>query len=285
MQQSETPLIRLPKLTEGQFNKFSALIYEKTGIYLKAEKKELLNARLGKRLRACRINSFKEYYEFVINERSGNELVLLIDSVSTNFTNFFREQAHFNFLSGQILPAWAKGLPSGKRELTIWSSACSSGEEPYTIAMVIEEFLARNPQVTWSYKIIASDISTRVLGKAEKGVYNHENISKVPAPLVKKYFQKGVGQAKGFYKVKKELRQKIQFKRVNLMEDFPWGNPLDVIFCRNVMIYFNSETQQDLVQKFYGALIKGGYLFIGHSESIARLKHDFSQVAATAYTK
>ncbi len=285
MQQPDSTLIHLPKLTDSQFNKFSALIYEKTGIYLKLEKKELLNARLGKRLRACRLNSFEKYFDYVISDRSGRELILLIDSVSTNFTNFFREQAHFDFLSGHILPPWSSGLPDGKRELIIWSSACSSGEEPYTIAMVLEEFLAQNSRISWSYKILASDISTRVLAKAESGVYSEENISKVPAPLLKKYFQKGVGAAKGFFKVKKVLREKVTFKRVNLMEDFPWGNAIDVIFCRNVMIYFNSETQQNLVRKFYGSLAAGGYLFIGHSESIARLQHNFSQVAATAYVK
>ena len=273
---------RYQQLTDPQFQKFSALVYEKTGIYLKPEKKELLNARLGKRLRALGIDSFKRYYEYVTHDSSGDELVQLIDAVSTNFTSFFRESSHFDLLVSRVLP---EVLSRGGRskEFLVWSSACSSGEEPYTIAMVVDDFLRQHSG--WSYKIMATDISTKVLGQGQRGVYTSDRITKVPAPFLKKYFKKGVGRSAGYVKVKDALRRQISFERFNLMHEPPWRESLDVVFCRNVMIYFNRETQQELVNKFYNALIPGGYLFIGHSESISSLNHKFVQVDATAYQK
>jgi chemotaxis protein methyltransferase CheR len=271
------------QLSDGLFQKFSALVYEKTGIFLKPEKKELLNARLGKRLRATGIASFKEYYAHVIHDRSGAELVHLIDSVSTNFTSFFRENAHFEILSTTVLPAFVKEGRGKNKDILLWSSASSSGEEPYTMAMVVEDFVSHHPGMR--YRIMATDISTRVLTQAKSGVYAEERVAKVPKPFLKKYFQKGVGNSDGLVKVKEDLRRKVQFDHFNLMDDFPWREAVDVIFCRNVMIYFNRETQQELVRKFHQALTPGGYLFIGHSESISGLRHDFTQIDATAYLK
>lgn len=275
--------LRYQQLTDAQFQKFSALVYDKTGIYLKQEKKELLNARLGKRLRATGISSFKQYYEHVIRDGSGEELVHLIDSVSTNFTSFFRENSHFEMLTNNVLPSFVKEGRGRAKDLVLWSSACSSGEEPYTLGMVMEDFAAHQPGLR--YRIMATDISTRVLAHAKRGVYTDDRISKVPKPFLKKFFQKGVGKSAGYVKIKQDLRQKINFERFNLMGDFPWRDEIDVIFCRNVMIYFNRETQQGLVDRFYQALAPGGYLFIGHSESITSLKHKLIQVDATAYQK
>lgn len=271
------------RLTDSLFQKFGALIYQKTGIYLKPEKKELLNARLGKRLRACGIDSFKKYYEYVLHDQSGEELIHLIDSVSTNFTSFFREQSHFDFLTAAALPSLMEERKGGRKNLSFWSAACSSGEEPYTLAMVVEEFLENYSG--WHYKIMATDISTRVLAQAKRGVYANDRITKVPPLFLKKYFQRGVGKSAGFVKIKETIKQKLTFDRFNLMGDFPWRAELDVIFCRNVMIYFNRQTQQELVEKFYNALMPGGYLFIGHSESITSLNHNFKQMDATAYRK
>ena len=275
--------IRYQQLNDTLFQKFSDLVYEKTGIFLKPEKKELLNARLGKRLRATGIASFKEYYEYVIRDKSGDELVQLIDSVSTNFTSFFRENSHFEILSSTVLPAFVKEGRGKHKEILLWSSASSSGEEPYTMAMVVDDFVCRHPGT--HYRILATDISTRVLAQAKRGVYAEERIAKVPKPFLKKYFQKGVGSSDGYVKVKEDLRRMVHFDRFNLMGEFPWREAIDVIFCRNVMIYFNRETQQELVSKFYEALTPGGYLFIGHSESITGLKHSFIQIDATAYIK
>jgi chemotaxis protein methyltransferase CheR len=270
------------KLSEAQFNKFSELIYRQAGIHLKPEKIELLNTRLGKRLRACGIDSYKKYYDLVVNDQTGAELVQLINCVSTNFTSFFREQAHFDFLTSAVLPQFCKEL-RGHQEMVLWSAACSSGEEPYTMAMVLDEFLSRQPGRR--YRIQATDISTKVLAHAELGVYSMDRLEKVPPELLRKYFRKGVGQSQGYAKVKEQLKKHVSFKRFNLMDDFPWHGELHIIFCRNVMIYFNRTTQQKLVQKFHRCLAPGGYLFIGHSESLASLKHDFIQVAATAYRK
>ncbi|MCB2182824.1 MAG: protein-glutamate O-methyltransferase CheR [Desulfobulbaceae bacterium] len=269
------------RLTDDDFKKFSALIFNKTGIHLKPEKKQLLNARLGKRLRACHLSSFSKYYDYVIHDASGNELIQLINSVSTNFTSFFRENAHFDFLKSAVLPQYSgKGNSSS---LKIWSAACSSGEEPYTLAMVLAGYMELNPGLRPS--ILASDISTKVLSIAEKGVYSLDKIDKVPPEFLKKFFQKGFGKSAGYVRVKDELRRLVAFQRVNLMEQFPWKNEMDVIFCRNVMIYFTRETQMELAEKFYQSLAPGGYLFIGHSESLTSINHKFQQAATTVYRK
>nr|MBF0222149.1 protein-glutamate O-methyltransferase [Desulfobulbaceae bacterium] len=271
------------QLTDKEFNKFSELIYEQTGIFMKPEKKELLNARLGKRLRICGVASFNSYYDFILApEQQNKEFVHFLDSVSTNFTSFFREISHFEFLTKTVLPELAARHPHNK-ECFFWSSASSSGEEPYTLAMVLEDFARVKPG--FAYKILATDISTRVLGVAAKGVYALSQTTKTPPDILRKYFQKGTGSSAGKVRVKNEVRRSVQFQRFNLMHDFPWNEEMDVIFCRNVMIYFDRETQERLVQKFYRCLSRGGYLFIGHSESISGIKHDFVQVEATTYKK
>ena len=271
------------QLTDKEFNLFSKLIYEQTGIFMKPEKKELLNARLGKRLRICGLPSFKNYYEYILSpEQQKIEFVNFLDSVSTNFTSFFRESSHFEFLANKILPELASKNRI-KKECFFWSSASSSGEEPYTLSMVLNDF-ARTRQ-GFTYKILATDISTRVLGVAERGVYALSQTTKTPPEILRRYFQKGKGSSVGMVRVKDEIKRAVQFKRFNLMHDFPWNEEMDVIFCRNVMIYFDRETQEKLVRKFYKCLARGGYLFIGHSESISGIKHDFVQVEATTYKK
>ncbi len=284
MIQCRKPMTVINQLSDAEFKNFSELIYAHVGISMKAEKKELLNARLGKRLRICKIATFKEYYKFInLPAQKNLEFVNFIDSVSTNFTSFFREISHFDFLKSRVLPELLAHRSNNGHELTFWSSASSSGEEPYTMAMVLNDFKERNAKLR--YKILATDISTKVLALAERGVYAIEQTSKTPAEYLKKYFQKGVGKSAGRVRVKDTLRQQVIFQRFNLMHDFPWRNEIDVIFCRNVMIYFDRETQQRLVEKFYNSLAKGGYLFIGHSESISSLRHKFTQADATTYKK
>ncbi len=272
------------QLSDADFKKFSELIYAHVGISMKPEKKELLNARIGKRLRICNIGSFSDYYKFIKQpEQKNREFINFLDSVSTNFTSFFREISHFDYLKSTVLPELFRNKSASGKELFFWSSASSSGEEPYTIAMILNDFKELNQQ--FRYKILATDISTKVLGLANRGVYAIEQTSKTPPAYLKKYFQKGKGNSAGRVKVKDEVRRQVTFQRFNLMHDFPWHNEMDVIFCRNVMIYFDRETQQRLVEKFYNSLSRGGYLFIGHSESISSLKHDFLQVEATTYKK
>lgn len=268
-------------LTDKLFKQFSELIFQQTGIFLKPEKRELLNARLGKRLRQCEIASFKEYFNYVLNDDSGDELIHLIDAVSTNFTSFFREKTHFDYLSSVVVKEYAsQGYPG---EFKVWSAACSSGEEPYTLSIVLNELAAQEP--CFRFAIQATDISTKVLAIAQKGVYASDRVETVPPDLLKRYFQRGKGGSEGYVKVKKGLSQPISFKRFNLMDQYPWQGEFNVIFCRNVMIYFNKETQQLLVDKFYKCLKPGGYLFIGHSESLAAIDHQFRQVTTTGYKK
>lgn len=270
------------QLSDAEFKKFSELIYQHVGIFMKLEKKELLNARLGKRLRACQLDSFQEYFDLISRpDQQNREFIKFLDSVSTNFTSFFREVSHFEYLRS-ILPELLAQKSSG-REFVFWSSASSSGEEPYTLAIFLNEFKLQNPG--FRYKIMATDISTRVLAMAANGVYPVEQTTKVPHDILKKYFQKGLGASAGKVKVKDDLRRQVTFQRFNLMDEFPWHGEMDVIFCRNVMIYFDRMTQEKLIGKFHNCLDKGGYLFIGHSESIASLKHDFVQVEATTYKK
>lgn len=271
------------QLTDAEFKKFSDLIYQHVGIYMKLEKKELLNARLGKRLRACQLDSFQEYFDLINQPGEQNrEFVQFLDSVSTNFTSFFREVSHFEYMKARVLPELV-AKKGGNREFSFWSSASSSGEEPYTMAIFLNEFAANSPG--FRYRIMATDISTKVLSMAATGVYPLEQTAKVPHDILKKYFQKGLGSSVGKVKVKEEIRKQVSFQRFNLMGEFPWKEEMDVIFCRNVMIYFDRQTQEKLVSKFYNCLARGGYLFIGHSESISSFKHDFAQVEATTYKK
>ncbi|MBA3015653.1 MAG: protein-glutamate O-methyltransferase CheR [Proteobacteria bacterium] len=271
------------QLTDAEFKKFSDLIYQHVGIFMKLEKKELLNARLGKRLRACQLDSFQEYFDLITQPgEQAREFVEFLDSVSTNFTSFFREVSHFEYMKTRVLPDLV-AKRGGNREFVFWSSASSSGEEPYTMAMFLSEFAVQMPG--FRYRIIATDISTKVLAMAANGVYPVEQTTKVPLDIMKKYFQKGLGASAGKVKVKEQIRKQVAFQRFNLMGEFPWREEMDVIFCRNVMIYFDRQTQEKLVGKFYDCLARGGYLFIGHSESISSLKHDFVQVEATTYRK
>ncbi len=266
-------------ITEEEFCRFSSLIYKEAGISLGEQKKSLLASRLSKRLRDLDLTTFSDYYTKVTEDHSGEEFTRVLDLVSTNKTDFFREPKHFDFLRERILPE----LERAKR-IRIWSSACSTGEEPYTIAMTLYEH-AQNPE-QWDFKILASDLSTRVLAQAASGTYNEDRFRDVPPDVLQRHFLRGRGDRAGLFKVKDHLASAITFRRVNLMDErFPIKNPLDLIFCRNVMIYFDRPTQQTLVNKFHGYLKPGGYLFIGHSESLQWVTHPFKSLAPTIYQK
>jgi chemotaxis protein methyltransferase CheR len=203
----------------------------------------------------------------------------MLDLISTNKTDFFRESNHFDFLRDRILPE----LEDVKR-IRIWSSACSTGEEPYTIAITLYEGVQDPAQ--WEFKILASDLSTRVLAKAATGIYETDRVKNIPEDVVRRHFLRGRGDRAGFVKVKPHLAAIIRFRRLNLMDDhYPIKNPLDLIFCRNVMIYFDRPTQEQLVNKFHRYLKPGGYLFIGHSESLQWIRHPFRSLAPTIYRK
>jgi chemotaxis protein methyltransferase CheR len=267
------------QITPREFEQFRDLIYRECGISLSDNKQTLLVSRLSKRLRTLELDSFQAYYDLVAGQTEGAEFTLLLDLVSTNKTDFFREPKHFDFLREQIVP-----MLQSTRSIRIWSAASSSGEEPYTIAMTLHDAVPDPEQ--WDFKILASDISTRVLARAASGIYEEDRVQALPKEIVERHFLKGVGDRAGMVKVKSHLAQTIRFRRINLMDDtYPINAPLDLIFCRNVMIYFDRPTQAKLAAKFYRYLKPGGFLFIGHSESLQRLDQQFTSVAPTIYQK
>ena len=275
-------------LSEKDFKKFKKLIYNNTGIFLKDTKVEMINSRLLKRLRVLNIVSFHDYYDYLENEVDGAELLEMINCITTNKTDFFRENNHFEFMNEFVLPEIRqKGYSLGCLSLRIWSSACSTGEEPYTIGMLAKEFFKSNSG--WNIRILASDLDTNVLKKANEGIYSQEQVSVVPIHLLKEYFYKGEGENKGYYKVKEQLKAHISFNKINLIDHtYPINSPLDIIFCRNVFIYFDHDTVNSIIDKFYNYLKPGGYLFLGHSESIdtnTEFKGKFRCVAHTVYER
>lgn len=250
------------------------------GIDLHEGKKELIKARLNKRLRKLQLRTFAEYIDYLRHDETGAELTAMLDAISTNLTSFFREDDHFAYLTNKIIPTFneAAGKP-----IRVWSAGCSSGEEPYSIAITLLESLSGSAKK--DVKILATDISTRILVRAKQGIYDAERLKTVSLQLRKKYFRPARTDFKGLFEVKEELRNMIHFARLNLMENWPMRGPLNVIFCRNVMIYFNKATQARLVERFFEILAPGGILFIGHSESLTGARHKFRYVEPTVYQK
>ncbi|HOK06723.1 MAG TPA: protein-glutamate O-methyltransferase CheR [Syntrophales bacterium] len=271
-----------PELRERDFEKISRLVYDLCGINLHDGKKELVKARLGKRIREGNFKSFADYYRHVTTPEGQDELIVMIDSLSTNLTYFFREDKHFQKLR-YLVPPILNGGGRGRREtLRVWSAGCSTGEEPYSLAIALRE----TPELAGGdFRILATDISTRVLKTAVAGIYPAEKVERIPRDILYRYFQYGTGQSAGYYRVKKEVRDLVEFRRFNLMEEPPADFRFHVVFCRNVMIYFDKETQNAVVERFYRCLVKGGYLFVGHSESLTGLRHPFRYVEPSIYRK
>ncbi len=263
------------KLSAEEFRQISDLAYQRFGLDLKRGKEALVAARLGKKLRKLGFQTFGEYHRHVLADSTGEAQIELIDALTTNHTCFLRERAHFEFL--------ARAANEEFREvstLRIWSAACSSGEEPYSIAMCLSEALKPPSR---QYRIRATDISTRVLGAAARGVYPDVRFEEVPDAWRRAYLLRGQGESKGFYKIKPELAQRIEFDRLNLIEPFPQKGLFHVIFCRNVMMYFDKATQQDIVRRLGASLERGGYLFVGHSESLTGIEHALDYVRPATY--
>jgi len=266
------------ELNDQEFNKLSSFIYSNYGIKMPYAKKNMLQARLQTRLRETKMESFKEYCDYVFSNSSDSEIVHMIDVVSTNKTDFFREPAHFEFMSSVILPE----LSAKNDSINIWSSACSSGEEAYTIAITMEEFKAENRNL--NYSILGTDISSRVLQKAFDGVYSEERVAALPINLKKKYLLKSKQRENPLVKVVKELRQKTHYQRLNLMDNiYTVQKDFDIIFCRNVLIYFDRETQENVINKLCNHLKPTGYFFLGHSESITGINVPLKQIKPTIY--
>lgn len=266
-------------LTAGEFRQISELVYQRFGLDLKKGKEALVAARLGKRLRQKGIKSFAEYYRHVLADSSGEALIELIDSLTTNHTSFMREKAHFEFLTRAVKEEF-----SAIANLEIWCAASSTGEEPYSIAVCLAEALSRGAENRRrGFRILATDISTRVLAHARRGVYVAERFKELPDAWRRAYLLRGEGECKGSYKIKPELAAHVEYQRLNLIEPFTHRRRFHVIFCRNVMMYFDKSTQQDIVQRLGACLEPGGYLFVGHSESLTGVEHDLQYVRPATY--
>jgi len=269
-------------MKDSEFEFIRSLVYERSRISLSADKRELVTARLGKRLRATKLESIGEYCQLLQSPGAEGELSNLIDAISTNHTFFFRENAHFDFLRDTVLPEMkTRSAKERWPQFRVWSAACSSGEEPYTIAITLAEHLSG-----WPWAIEATDISHRILAKAEAGIYRDETVERMPTALIQNYFQRGFGPQEGNYRVKASLRQQVSFRHLNLLEgEPPFREPFQVIFCRNVMIYFDRPTQEELVNKLARRLVPGGYLFVGHAESLTTIRHSLQTIRPAVYRR
>jgi chemotaxis protein methyltransferase CheR len=266
------PVSATPALTPDDFRRVCRIAYDRAGLAIQAGKEGLVQSRLARRLRECERGTFSSYLDYVEREQQGDELIEFIDLLTTNKTDFFREPAHFDYLAKHVVPACvAAGAP-----LRIWSAGCSTGEEPYTLAMVLHETLPPRYDV----RILATDISTRVVALARKGVYTAQQLSDVSAARRTRWFSPmpdGGGAARP------ELRAPISFAHLNLMAPWPMSGPFDAIFCRNVMIYFDKPTVTTLVARFHDLLAPGGHLFIGHSESLTAVEHQYHFIQPAVY--
>jgi chemotaxis protein methyltransferase CheR len=287
MSESRTCIDATHKMTAQDFERLSHFIYSHCGIKMPTVKRIMLESRLQKRLRLLNLSSFRDYCDFIFKSPNGSsELVHMIDAVTTHKTDFFREPVHFAFLSEIVFPEFMQGGNSRMRSpFTVWSSACSSGEEPYTLALVMSEFGRQNPG--FKFTIMATDISTRVLDKAKDGIYDENQISMIPLPLKQRYFLRSKDRTKGQVRVVSELRSSIAFQRLNLMEEqySMREASLDAIFCRNVIIYFDRPTQCTVLTRLCRHIKRDGYLFLGHSETVHGFDLPLIRMSSTIYRK
>jgi chemotaxis protein methyltransferase CheR len=268
-------------ITEKEFRQIVSLLIDKYGINL-SQKKDLIVGRLQNYLRQSNFNNFTEYYEHIVNDRTGDAITLLVNKLTTNYTYFMREIEHFDFFRSAVLPHIVQ--TSKTKDMRIWSAGCSSGEEPYSIAMCISEFFSNGVERQgWDSKVLATDISERVLTIASEGIYLTESLDPLPPSWRRAFFQAIDGASE---QIVDWLRKEVIFRKFNLMETrFPFRKKFHIIWCRNVMIYFDHETRKRLIDKFYDVTEPGGYLFIGHSESIARNETRYTYVMPAIYRR
>jgi chemotaxis protein methyltransferase CheR len=271
-------------IDQNDFQRVSTFIYDNLGICLSQSKKTMVESRLAKRVRALGLASVSEYCNFLFSEEGQQfESVHLFDVVTTNKTDFFREPGHFEYLVKNVVDSLMVNRHT-RTPLRVWSAGCSSGEEPYTLAMVLEAHSASG--LKYNYEIFASDICTKVLALAKRGVYPHDQILPVPMDMRRKFLLKNKNREKPLVRVAPGLQDKVTFFRLNLMDDhFKLPHKMDVIFCRNVIIYFDDQTQEQLIRKFCDCLHAGGFLFLGHSESLHGFDLPLKQVAPTVYQR
>ena len=265
-------------LNAAEFERIRRLAYDHFGLDLRQGKEELVRARLGRQIRKAKLLSFDEYCRYVMADRTGQALAVMIDSLTTNFTGFFREPGHFEFFREEVLPRLRS-----RSLVRFWSAACATGEEPYTLAMCILEELGG--AAATRAQIVATDFSTRALEVARQGIYTTQRCDGIPAALARRYLLRGEGDRKGWFRVKPELCRMVQFRRLNLIEGHAHLGAFSLILCRNVMIYFDRPTRERLVRRIVASLEPGGYLFVGHAESLTGLEQPLAYVRPAIYRK
>lgn len=273
----------LDSLSDKDHKRVASFVEQVAGIQLPVYKRQLIETRLRKRLKVCGISRIADYIDFVFSEQGKAEQAALIDVITTNKTDFFREPAHFDYLAGFIIQQLKRGHYK-RAPLQLWSAACSSGEEPYTLAMLLTELQQDWPE--FDFSIRATDICSTVLGKAQNAVYRHDRIEPIAEPLRKKYLLRSKDPTKKLFRIVKPLRQKVSFSLFNLINDsYPGEQQFDMIFCRNVMIYFNEQDRAKVVRKLVSCLVPGGLLFLGHSETVGNERTGLLAVSPTVYQR
>jgi chemotaxis protein methyltransferase CheR len=273
-------------VSSALFQKFQKLIYSETGIWLGSSKTALLCGRLFRRLRTLEITSLQNYYELVSQPEQHQERARMIDAITTNETRFFREPRQFEFLVQKVFPRWHVDAERGLRpkRVNIWSAGCSSGEEPYTVAMLLAKHLPADQG--WDAQILATDISNRVLEKARKGVYPIARATELPKDLLHAFMLRGIAERQGEMKVKAEIQQMVEVRRLNLDQESDLvEGPFDAIFCRNVLIYFDAASKQRVVTSLVGHLVANGILFVGHAENLNAVSPELRSIEPTIYTR
>lgn len=268
------------EITQQEFKQLTEYIKNNYGIHLKEEKQSLVTTRLYNVLQKAGFKNFTEYYNYIVADKSGEAVITLIDKITTNHTFFMREADHFYYFRDKVLPLLQKSIRD--KDLRIWCAACSSGEESYTLAMLVDQYFDKE-KMYWDSKILATDISSRVLDIAKKGIYSAERINPMPPTWKSNYFKKIDNDN---YTVADKIKNEVIYRKFNLMDNvFPFRKKFHTIFCRNVMIYFDNETRTNLVNKLYDVMEDGGFFFIGHSESLNKDTTKFKYVMPGVYRK
>ena len=270
------------EFSDRDFQRVRRIINEVAGISLADGKRELVYSRLSRRLRQRGLRRFEDYCDLLETQDDTAELGEFVNALTTNLTSFFREPHHFEFLARELLPALIRERGFGTRRIRVWSAGCSTGEEPYSIAMVLRETL---PATGWDVKILATDLDSNVLATAGQGVYELSRVKDLPEARLRRWFQKGRGAQTGWVRVAPALRELITFRRLNLMDDWPMRGAFDIVFCRNVVIYFDKPTQRVLFERFADQLVEQGHLFVGHSESLFKVTERFVPLGKTIYQR
>jgi len=266
--------------TQSDFEIIKDIVYKESGINLSDAKQDMVYSRLARRLRVLKLTDFKDYCNY-LDTHQQDELFHAINAITTNLTHFFRENHHFDLLKERIIPDLVKNQHRGKR-LRVWSAGCSTGEEAYSIAMSIKDSLPNHSQ--WDCKILATDLDTNVIDTCIAGIYDEKRIESIDQRNTKRWFRAHPTQPRKVV-IDEELKKNITFKQLNLMNDWPIKGPFDVIFCRNVVIYFDKPTQQKLFARYYDLLTPGGYLLLGHSEQLGKMQEKFEVLGKTSFRK